>query len=77
MDNFRYEFCSLSSCKTNLGTTFALSCCVTCHQWYHGSCADVTREIAYAMELEGLEWSCNVCLEILGTPVKKKLPLTK
>ncbi|EFX81863.1 hypothetical protein DAPPUDRAFT_317184 [Daphnia pulex] len=70
MENFEDEICALTSCETNLGRT-ALSC-VTCHQWFHGSCVDVTREIADSMEQEGLKWSCNVCTAIFASPVLKK-----
>jgi hypothetical protein len=74
MENFEDEICALSTCETNLGRTFALRC-VTCHKWFHGSCVDVTHEIADSMELEGYEWSCNVCTSIFSSPVfKKKWP---
>jgi hypothetical protein len=77
MENFEDEICALTSCETNLGRTFALSC-VTCQQWFHGNCVDVTREIADSMEQEGLEWSCNVCTTIFASPVlKKTLQLNK
>ncbi|EFX75951.1 hypothetical protein DAPPUDRAFT_249500 [Daphnia pulex] len=49
MENLKDVFCAFPGCETNLGTQFSLEC-ATCHQWYHGSCIDVSREIAFSMD---------------------------
>ena len=63
--------CLCSTYSAELSGNSNSICCVSCNNWHHGSCVNLSAEnISFLGSSDNLFWKCNSCITIKVTPFK-------